>query len=93
MDFSGRGPRVVRCEICGWEPAEFVCPKCGRRVCRYDMGARYCKACEETLCRLCGVRYSVSTCYKCGRLVCERCSARRGLLRICVDCLRAEGAV
>ncbi|CCC81574.1 Zn finger protein [Thermoproteus tenax Kra 1] len=78
------------CEICGWERADFRCPKCGRLVCRYDKGARYCRACEETLCEICGDAYSIATCYRCGKLVCDKCSVRRGLLRICVECLRAE---
>ncbi|MFB6489928.1 MAG: hypothetical protein TU35_001560 [Thermoproteus sp. AZ2] len=78
------------CELCGWEPADFKCPRCGRLVCRYDWAGDRCAACEATLCRICGVNYSVSTCYICGRPVCERCSVRRGLLRICVDCLRSS---
>lgn len=81
---------MVKCYICGFEEAEYKCPRCGRWVCQHDWAGRHCAACEATLCRICGERFSISTCVKCGRPVCERCSVRRGLFRICKYCLESS---
>ncbi|RFA94887.1 hypothetical protein CGL51_09105 [Pyrobaculum aerophilum] len=79
---------MVQCYICGFEEAKYKCPKCGRLVCRHDWAGAYCAACEATLCRLCKSNFSISVCIVCGRLVCEKCSVRRGLGRVCKDCMR-----
>lgn len=76
------------CQVCGFEPAERTCPRCGRRVCRHDWLGGHCAACEATLCRLCGERHALSTCAECGRPVCDACSSRAGLARVCRECQR-----
>ncbi|WP_148682650.1 hypothetical protein [Pyrobaculum ferrireducens] len=80
----------MRCQICGYEEAERRCPRCGRWACRHDWAGEHCAACEATLCRICRQNFSISTCIVCGRPVCEKCSVRRGLGRICINCLGAS---
>ncbi len=80
----------MKCQICGFEEAERRCPRCGRSVCRFDWAGEHCVVCAETLCRICGRNFSISTCVVCGQLVCEECSVRRGLGRVCKNCLKTS---
>ncbi|MEM0369470.1 MAG: hypothetical protein QXK71_00415 [Pyrobaculum sp.] len=78
---------MALCQICGFEKAVYKCKRCGRWVCEFDWAGEHCAVCEYTQCRVCKRRFSISTCVICGAVVCGGCSVKRGLGRICKNCL------
>ncbi|NPB00840.1 MAG: hypothetical protein GXO10_05645 [Crenarchaeota archaeon] len=84
----------MRCEICiiDEKEAKYRCRICGRSVCEdhYLKNMGICKICDMTLCYICRNRFAVAVCAICGRPVCEKDSVRRGLARICNQCLQQQ---
>ncbi len=83
-----------KCEICGKRKAEYICPKCGRKVCRecYVKEKNMCVICASTTCEICGRAPAVGRCQNCGRLVCKNCSILvMNVRRVCLTCVSKYG--